>query len=507
MKAIAKERSRRYETANALRMDVERYLAGEPVLAAPPSASYRLGKLVRRHKGAVAAVLLVALTLVLGSAGTTVGMVRAERQRRAAEEVATFMTNILEGAGPSVARGRDSTMLKEMMSQAADRIEKGDLKDAPEAEIELRLSIGGTDTALAAFEAADRMLAPAVDLARVRYGAEHPRVAEAIDALGYLRMEQGKFSDAEALHREALAMHLELLGPKHDAVAGSLGNLGATLIGAGKYAEAETPLRESIAMRRELGTVDRREFAIDLSNLAVAQRRQGKLAEAEAGYREALAIQRKVLGDDHPDVGATSFNLAKVLQDQGKLPEAEAMYRESLALHRRSFGESHPNIAANLSGLGMALQESGKSAEAETYLREGLAMIREIVGNDHVNVGFGLNNLVKALVLQGKFEEAETLAREAVSIADRAAERTEAAAAFRVSLGRALTGLGRYSEAEAALLEANQIQGEVQGVRPARRKECLGALASLYTAWNETIPGRGYDAKAADWQRKLDEVT
>jgi serine/threonine protein kinase/WD40 repeat protein/tetratricopeptide (TPR) repeat protein len=80
MKALEKDRSRRYETANAFALDVQRYLADEPLLACPPSAGYRLRKLVRRNKGPVLAVSLVVLALVVGIVGTTWGMIRAEHE-------------------------------------------------------------------------------------------------------------------------------------------------------------------------------------------------------------------------------------------------------------------------------------------------------------------------------------------------------------------------------------------------------------------------------------------
>src|SRR5262249_51519799 len=86
MKALEKDRSRRYETANSLARDVERHLHDEPVEACPPSAGYRLRKLVRRHKGPVLAALLVSLVLVAGMAGTSVGLFRAERARQAEAE-------------------------------------------------------------------------------------------------------------------------------------------------------------------------------------------------------------------------------------------------------------------------------------------------------------------------------------------------------------------------------------------------------------------------------------
>ncbi len=86
MKALEKDRARRYETANGLAMDVARHLAGDPVLAAPPSPRYRLRKFVRRHRGPVAAGGVIAAALVLGVAGTSIGLVQAERQGRIARE-------------------------------------------------------------------------------------------------------------------------------------------------------------------------------------------------------------------------------------------------------------------------------------------------------------------------------------------------------------------------------------------------------------------------------------
>src|SRR5205823_5993981 len=69
MKCLEKQRERRYETANGLARDIQRYLADEPVEARPPSASYRFQKFVRRHKGQVIAASLVLFALLAGMAG------------------------------------------------------------------------------------------------------------------------------------------------------------------------------------------------------------------------------------------------------------------------------------------------------------------------------------------------------------------------------------------------------------------------------------------------------
>src|SRR5262249_12666779 len=85
MKALEKDRNRRYESASAFAADVQCYLHDKPVQACPPSLAYRLRKFVRRHKGPVLAATLVVLALVGGIIGTTWGMIRATDARSVAE--------------------------------------------------------------------------------------------------------------------------------------------------------------------------------------------------------------------------------------------------------------------------------------------------------------------------------------------------------------------------------------------------------------------------------------
>src|SRR5262249_51448967 len=86
MKALEKDRNRRYETANGFAMDIQRYLADEPVQAGPPSAIYRFRKFVRRNRGPVLAAAVVLLTLIGGIVGTTIGLVHARQARKATAE-------------------------------------------------------------------------------------------------------------------------------------------------------------------------------------------------------------------------------------------------------------------------------------------------------------------------------------------------------------------------------------------------------------------------------------
>ena len=154
MKALEKDRDRRYDTANNLAADIERYLHNETVEACPVSAIYQFRKFARRHKLGVAASIAIAVAVLLGVAGTTGGMIWALRERKAAQasaarattqaersdQVAHFLEDMLQGVAPSVAMGRDTTMLREIVDKTAERIDK-ELEGQPEVQAELRLTL------------------------------------------------------------------------------------------------------------------------------------------------------------------------------------------------------------------------------------------------------------------------------------------------------------------------------------------------------------------------------
>ena len=112
MKALEKDRTRRYETANGFAADVMRHLAHEPVVAAPPSRTYRMRKFVRKHRGAVIAASMVLLSLLAGIAGTTYGMIRAESRRQEAEAARVAEARAREGEKQQYDRYRTTIRLR-----------------------------------------------------------------------------------------------------------------------------------------------------------------------------------------------------------------------------------------------------------------------------------------------------------------------------------------------------------------------------------------------------------
>ncbi|HEY2952152.1 MAG TPA: serine/threonine-protein kinase [Verrucomicrobiae bacterium] len=539
MKALEKDRTRRYDTANGLATDIARHLNNEPIVARPPTPIYRFQKMVRRNKLAFAAVSAVLAALILGL-GISTWMffkekharqraVAAEKQAKTeaskSQQVAQFLKDMLEGVGPSVALGQDTTMLREILDKTAERIGK-DLKDQPGVEAELRNTIGEVYRVLGQYEKAETMHREALAMRRKLLSNEHPAVADSLHNLARVLRGQGKLAEAETMHREALAMRRKLLGNEHPDVAKSLNNLGrvlerrgklaedetmqrdalviqrkllgnehpdvanslhnlaAALGGQGKLAEAETMHREALARRRKLSGNEHPDVATSLNSLAVVLQAENKLAEAEKTQREALAMWTKLLGNDHPEVATSLHNLATVLLSQSRLAEAETMFREAVAMRRKLWGIEHSDVATSLGSLAVVLHRQGKLAEAETMFREALAMIKELLDNEYPNAVNLLYNLAVVLHDQGKLGEAETMYRETLACARRLATndspRIEGPMSY---LAENLYRQRKYAEAERLYRECLQSQLTHDVATEAKVVTTSASLGRLLADW------------------------
>ncbi len=504
MKALEKDRQRRYETATGLATDIRRYLAGEPVSAAPPSAAYRFRKFVRRHRAAVTAASLVAAALVAAVVGISWQAQEARAQRDKAERVAGFMAEMLRGVEPGVARGRDTTMLTEMMTAAAARIERGELALAPEAELELRGTIGTAFRELALYDEAAKMLAPAVPLARSLHSGDSEETAEAVESFAQLLNDRGELDAAELLYREALAMDQRLFPGDDARVATDLNNLSQVLADKGDLAAAEPVARQALEMRRRLYPGDHEDLAESLNNLAHLHSGRGDSDGAVALFREALAMSRRLYPGDHPRVAGGLNNLSVVLKNSGDLAGAEPLARETLEMRRRLFPGDHPYVATGLNNLALVIQDRGDLVAPEALFRESLAMRRRLYPEGHVSIATDLNNLAGLLLARKEPATAEALYREAAELF----ERTQGAGFWRtgiarLGLGRSSTALGRFAAAEHELLAAEKILSTAQGVPAGRHLQCVEALAALYDTWDKAAPSGGHDRAAAEWRARL----
>ncbi len=437
MKCLEKHRERRYETANALARDIERYLADEVVEARPQSAGYRLSKFLRRNRGPVLAASLILLALVVGIVGTTYGLIRAEirrveaerarageaEQRLKAEKARDRTRQALDSMTSSVTG--DSLATQQEISDEQKKFlaevltyyqefagEKADdeASRARTAEAAYRVGfiegrLGRTTEAAAAWRKAldgyAKLVAdsPAVPLFRQNLAASHMNLEILLAGLGN-RLE------AEEQHRKALAIQAKLVSDfpavplyrKNLATGGiSLGNL---LAGLGKWSEAEEQFRKALAIERKLaaefpGTPEyRSDLARSLGNLGLLLAGLGKRPEAEEQYRNALAIDQK-LADEFPAVPDYRYSLARshdklgiLLAGLGDGPEAEEHYRNALAIREKLVSEfpTVPEYRVDLGGsycnFGILVTNSGEPGESLAWFEKAIRILTVVYEQD-----------------------------------------------------------------------------------------------------------------------------
>jgi eukaryotic-like serine/threonine-protein kinase len=488
VKALEKEKERRYSSAADLAEDIRRFLRDEPIAARPPSATYQLRKFARRHKAIVGGVLATFVMLLLGVAATSWQARVARAQARAAdleraksEAVTSFLTGMLESVDPSQARGRDVSV-REALDSAAARIDAGTMARQPAVEIAVRNVIGTTYGGLGQFDAAERQLRAAI-AAESRTAVSPLARAESRARLVNVLYAAGKFADAETIAREALKLRREALGPTHADVASSLDDLGAVLMARGDADRAEQLMREALAINRTVLPPDDPKMTVGLNNLAYVIWRKGNPQEAEAMFREALSLDRRRLGNEHPEIATKLINIAVVLRDQGRPEAAEPLVREAIAIQRKILGDRHPTLANSLDVLAGTFEDRGDTAQAETLLRDALAIAT--AGDVQLDAARLQSNLGWVLWKDGAYVEAEPLLRSAAASIAKTYGPTHRNTRLAISnLAHDLNSLGDARAAEAAAREALELFRKA----PADR----GVVSALVALSHALIPERRY---------------
>jgi serine/threonine protein kinase len=413
LKALEKDRERRYETAGALAEDVRRFLEDEPVSATPPSVPYRVRKFVRRHRGAVLGGSLVGVALVLGVIGTSAGLVSSIKEKNRATEVKGFLASMLDSVKPGVAHGEDTALMRRVLDEAAARLNSGEVTD-PLIEAELRQTIGVVYDQIGESGAAEPMLRRATELRAGVLGAHDPDTLGPQVDLGGVLLRLGRAAESEKTLRAALAGLRSALGDRHTSTLDALNSLGVTLEKQGRYADAAACFREALDGLTEVAGPEEGTTVAATYNLGFALWSLGRYPEAEPYMRRALEVRRRTLGDDSPATLTTMSALAGLLGATARPKEAEQLLLEALAASRRIFPPDHPDTLAIVNNLGGLLTETGRAAEAEPYLREALDGLRRRFGNDHSNTLNAIANMAAPLQASGRLDEAEAMHREAI---------------------------------------------------------------------------------------------
>jgi serine/threonine protein kinase/tetratricopeptide (TPR) repeat protein len=489
LKALEKDRWRRYSTPSELEADIGRYLRNEPVLARSSSAGYRARKYIRRHRVGVA-LAGAAVSLVISVAvAQAFELRRITRERDRANRITDFMRQMFKVSDPSEARGASITA-REILDKASKDVDAG-LAHDPELQAQMMAIMGNVYESLGLYSRATPLLERSVGLSRRVLGPEHPDTLRSQSQLGWTLQEQGRNQEAENLERKTLDSQRRVLGPEHLDTLKTLGNLAWTLEQEGRYPDAEKFSRETAdAERRVLGP-EHPGTLRSVGNLAWILEQEGRYTEAEKLQRETLDIQRRVLGAQHPDTLATINNLAGTLYEQHNYAEAEKLYRETVDIARHVLGPEHPDTLTTVVNLALALMDQGHFAEAEALQRQTLDIRRRVLGPEHPETLKTTENLAESLEHEEHYADAEKLHRQTLEIQRRVLgpEHPNTLESL-YSLARTLADEGRHAEAEKMYRETLALQRRILGADhpfTANTIYSLGCVAALQGHRTESL--------------------
>jgi eukaryotic-like serine/threonine-protein kinase len=554
MRALEKDRTRRYGSAAELAADLRRHLQNHPVVAGPPGTRYRAGKFVRRHRVGVGVAATLAALLVAFAVTTTMQAQRIARERdRANREAATaravndFLQNDLLAQASANTQARPDNApdpdlkVRTALDRAATRID-GKFGGQPLVEAAVRQTIGMTYRDLGLWNDAQRQLERALELRRQSLGQQHPDTLATAGDLGFiyrrqgkysaaeqlltpaveasrrvrgesdtetlsmmetlagLYREQAKFADAQPLLEKVLDIRRRVNGADNPETLTAMNNLGLIYWNEGNYASAEPMYTTALELRRRVSGADHPETLTVMNNLATLYYRKGDYARAEPLLAEVLAARTRILGPEHPATLTSTNNLAVAYRSASRFSDAEPLLMRTLEVRRRVLGDEHPDTLTSMYNLGTLYIAERKPAQAEAQLRLVLDVRRRVVGKDHPDTLRTMMWLGRLRFGDGDYTHAESLFREALTGFEHASPDNWERYACTSLLGASLAGQRRFEQAEALLISGYEGIVQRKSTIPREAPIDIGEIGQqiiqLYREWHQP-------AKADEWQQKL----
>lgn len=513
LKAMDKNRERRYPSVAELSAEIGRFLDDMPILARAPTRTYRAAKFVRRHAVGVSVAAAIATIVLVFAGAMTVQSLRLQRaldettlERNRAEQVSDFMVELFEAANPEIS-GRNDVTAAELLEEGSRRLRE-ELTNQPELRARLLMTVGETYRVLGGVdntETAISLLEQALD-DMSSLDAKPDQLAAVIHSLGAVHHEAGDYGEAETHYHRAL----ELLGEDEGSRlhADVLGNLSVLHTDRGSLSDAEEYARASLEILTSVAGPRDPDVAELKQRVAFILHQNGNSEESQEMIIESLGIIREHYGSMHPSV-ATALNYAAIIQGgAGDHLGAQRSLREAAEIYRKTHGDDHPYLATTLSNLAMAYNRSANFDDAVEALAEALRVGTASWGADHPNVNSFRINLGTTLQDMGRLAEAEPILREGLA---RDRETLEADSPYLLAtldrLGATLDRLGRHDEAEPLLREAAALRREYRGDSDAETGVAILNHARTRLAQDAIEDAERLAMESVDIQRSLADAS
>ena len=449
LKALAVQPGQRYATAEALKADVERWLADEPVSAYAEPWLARLSRWGRRHQrlvtgstaaGLVAAAALVAITAVisianrrlemtnqkLASANQTIlenngqitrqnqelgesnadlkqARAEAEKERDQAKEVTEFLVSSFRKPDPAL-DGRD-VKVAEVLGHAVKQLE-GRAKMVPATKATILGAVGETFLGLGLVPETVAAYEKAFALSRQEFGEDHPDTLTSKNNLAVAYEIAGRLDRAIALHDQVLKAQRAKLGDDHPHTLSSMNNLAMAYHKAGQLNRAIPLYEQALKTQRARLGDDHLDTFTSMNNLALGYRYMGRVDRAIPLHQQVLKALRTKLGDDHPHTLSSMDNLASAYQDAGQVEGAIRLHEQALKARRAKLGDNHPHTLISLHNLAFAYQADGQIDRAIPLFARVFRTQQAKIGPDHPDTLTSMNNLALGYHDAGQIDRA-----------------------------------------------------------------------------------------------------
>ena len=492
-KALRREPEQRYASAGQLADDVERVLAGQPILARPQSVAYRIRRFVGRNRAAVAASALAIVSLIAFAIATAVQsrQVARERDRAAAEEVKAnsvveLLTEVLRGSDPTVSATGPTIDVNELLARGETRALE--LIHQPAVQARLWHALGLVHLHRTNYAKAKELLSRAYAQQVALEGADDLRALEMATSLAHADEQLGFRFAARARLRGVVARLGARARP--DLLAEALLQLSH----ASDAPERKALVLRSLALRRALVPPRPIEVAASLDELATYEVTRGARREAAAHYREAFDLLRRAAGPEDLRTLEVQNNLALVVSDPD---EQEALFRDLIDAFRRRLGDNNTKVAQSWNNLGIALAMQGRHDGALAALAEARDHWSRALGPKHPQTESTRRSMAILLDLRGEHDEAIRIMRQVIEeVGANASLDRGGYAQLRAQVGKMLLRAGHLEESRR---EIEPAWAEVRRVEPAgaaNRTAVQHAYALLLLA----------EGRAAEAEKELREL-
>lgn len=520
MKALDKDRDRRYESASDFAKDIQRFLDNEPVEASPAGVGYRVSKFVRRHRAAVittAGVISLLLGAVAVSSWLAIKATRAERLasdrldavEKANDKTTKALAESEESRKAAIAEAAISTAVNsflnhQLLGQAdirnqfdfaerdpamtvrtlLDRAAAGIENMFPGQELTeaaIRLTIGRAYFGLGIPEDALKHVQRSVELYEKNHGTSHATTLAAHNSLALALQGLGRFADAEQVFLTVIAGWRSRSDHDPSSLINVMHNLGLLYQEQTRYGEAEKQLQLVLEhSRRQLGETHPTTRNV-LTNIANVHRLLGRYDEAEPVIRENVDYQRQLLGADHPTALQSSLALASLLQARGQYSEAAQIFRTAYETSQKKLGLDHCVTLTTANNLAMLEIARSRFGPAENLLRPAMERCIAKFGDVHPQAIDMKSNLAGVLLARGRLDEAEKLLLQVLPLSQsKLGPAHETTNMNTINLAQLFSQRGRHAEAEPLLIRAYEAANSKLGPDHSATLTSMNNLAIHY---------------------------